>query len=124
MSNVVIEVSDATETTAPITLTDKAVSEVRRIMESNSIPENYGLRIGVKGGGCSGLSYSLGFDAAERDGDKVLDHEGIRIFVDGKSLFYLMGTVLDYTDGLSGRGFVFNNPQATKTCGCGSSFGV
>jgi len=109
---------------APITLTEKAVAEVHRIMEANSIPETYGLRVGVKGGGCSGLSYSLGFDAQERDGDKVLEERGVRLFIDGKSLFYLMGTELDYTDGLSGRGFVFNNPQATKTCGCGSSFGV
>ena len=109
---------------SPIVLTEKAVAEVKKIMESNSIPETYGLRVGVKGGGCSGLSYTLGFDAEQRDGDKVIEHEGIRLFIDGKSLFYLMGTELDFTDGLNGRGFVFNNPQATKTCGCGSSFGV
>lgn len=107
-----------------ITLTDKASSEVRKIMEANKIPETYGLRVGVKGGGCSGLSYSLGFDAEQRESDKIIMKEGIRIFVDPKSLFYLSGTQLDFTDGLNGRGFVFNNPNATKTCGCGSSFGA
>jgi iron-sulfur cluster assembly protein len=107
-----------------ITLTEKAASEVRKIMDANKIPETYGLRVGVKGGGCSGLSYSLGFDSEGRDNDKVLDIDGVRIFVDPKSLFYLSGTQLDFTDGLNGRGFVFNNPNATKTCGCGSSFGA
>src|SRR5579885_776110 len=107
-----------------ITLTEKAASEVRKIMEANKIPETYGLRVGVKGGGCSGLSYSLGFDSEGRDNDKVLNIDGVRIFVDPKSLFYLSGTQLDFTDGLNGRGFVFNNPNATKTCGCGSSFGA
>jgi len=107
-----------------ISLTDKATAEVKKIMEANKIPETYGLRVGVKGGGCSGLSYSLGFDAESRENDKIILKEGIRIFVDPKSLFYLSGTELDFTDGLNGRGFVFNNPNATKTCGCGSSFGA
>ncbi|MBS1911537.1 MAG: iron-sulfur cluster insertion protein ErpA [Bacteroidetes bacterium] len=120
-------VTDAAPTAAPsspIVLTEKAVDEVKKIMEANSIPETYGLRVGVKGGGCSGLSYTLGFDAEKRDADKVIEQDGITLFIDAKSLFYLMGTQLDFTDGLNGRGFVFNNPQATKTCGCGSSFGV
>ena len=107
-----------------ITLTDKAMAEVRKIMEQNKIPDTYGLRVGVKGGGCSGLSYSLGFDSEARAGDKILEKEGVRIFIDSKSLFYLSGTQLDFTDGLNGRGFVFNNPNASKTCGCGSSFGA
>ena len=110
--------------TAPLGLTERALAEVRKIMEQNSIPETYGLRVGVKGGGCSGLSYTLGFDADKRDGDKLLESNGIRMFVDPKSLFYLMGCEIDFTDGLNGRGFVFNNPNAQKTCGCGSSFGV
>jgi iron-sulfur cluster assembly protein len=109
---------------APLGLTERAIVEVRKIMEQNTIPESYGLRVGVKGGGCSGLSYTLGFDADQREGDKVLEHQGIRMFVDPKSLFYLMGCEIDFTDGLNGRGFVFNNPNAQKTCGCGSSFGV
>jgi iron-sulfur cluster assembly protein len=107
-----------------ISLTDKAYSEVKKIMEANKIPETYGLRVGVKGGGCSGLSYSLGFDSEARDSDKIINKDGVRIFIDTKSLFYLSGTQLDFTDGLNGRGFVFNNPNATKTCGCGSSFGA
>lgn len=105
-----------------IKVTEKAVKQVKLVMQENNIPEEYGLRIGVKGGGCSGLSYSLGFDAGAREGDKIIDAEGVKLFVDGKSLFYLTGTELDFTDGLNGRGFIFNNPNATKTCGCGSSF--
>jgi iron-sulfur cluster assembly protein len=107
-----------------ITITPKAAEEVRRLREQNGIPENHGLRVGVKGGGCSGLSYVLAFDEQAREKDSVLDIMGIRVFIDQKSLFYLSGTVLDYSDGLNGKGFVFNNPQATRTCGCGSSFGV
>ena len=107
-----------------ISLTEKAYSEVKKIMEANKIPETYGLRVGVKGGGCSGLSYSLGFDSEAKESDKIINKDGVRIFIDAKSLFYLSGTQLDFTDGLNGRGFVFNNPNATKTCGCGSSFGA
>ena len=107
-----------------IVLTERAKSEIKKIMEQNKIPETYGLRVGVKGGGCSGLSYSLGFDSEPREMDKILEKDGIRMFIDAKSLFYLSGTHLDFTDGLNGRGFVFSNPNASKTCGCGSSFGV
>jgi iron-sulfur cluster assembly protein len=95
-----------------------------KIRKENNIPEEYGLRVGVKGGGCSGLKYSLGFDGEQKEGDTVIEQNGIKLFVDGKSLFYLSGTELDFTSGLNGRGFVFNNPNATKTCGCGESFGV
>lgn len=107
-----------------IQITDKAVNQVKRVMEENKIDSSYGLRVGVKGGGCSGLTYQLGFDASAKDGDSTIEKDGIRLFVDGKSLFYLMGTVLDFSDGLNGKGFVFNNPNAKKTCGCGESFGV
>jgi len=107
-----------------IVMSEKARAEVTKIMAANNIPDTYGLRVGVKGGGCSGLSYSLGFDKEAREGDKVLKIDGVNLFIDPKSLFYLSGTQLDYTDGLNGRGFVFNNPNASKTCGCGSSFGV
>ena len=116
--------SETLETTVDIRLTEKAVEEIMSIMNENSIPENYGLRVGVKGGGCSGLSYSLGFDGDIREADTVMEIHGVRLVIDPKSLFYLAGTELDYTDGLNGRGFVFNNPNAVKTCGCGSSFGV
>ncbi len=107
-----------------IVMTEKAMAEVRKIMAANNIPDTYGLRVGVKGGGCSGLSYSLGFDKEAKETDKTITKEDVRLFIDPKSLFYLSGTELDYTDGLNGRGFVFNNPNAAKTCGCGSSFGV
>lgn len=110
--------------TTEIKVTEKALAEIKRIKENNSIPENFGLRIGVKGGGCSGLTYTLGFDENAKESDTIIDSESIRLFVDGKSLFYLMGTELDYTDGLNGKGFIFNNPNASKTCGCGESFGV
>jgi iron-sulfur cluster assembly protein len=105
-----------------ITITEKAANEIRRIREQNNIPATHSLRVGVKGGGCSGLSYVLGFDSESRAGDIVLELQGIRVQVDPKSMFYLSGTVLDFSDGLNGKGFVFNNPQATRTCGCGSSF--
>jgi iron-sulfur cluster assembly protein len=107
-----------------IALTPKAIAEVKKLMDENAIPENYALRVGVKGGGCSGLSYTLGFDSETRAGDKVFDLEGVKLYVDYKSIFYLKGTTVDYSDGLMGKGFVFNNPLAKKTCGCGSSFGV
>jgi iron-sulfur cluster assembly protein len=107
-----------------ITLTEKAALEIASIRSENSIPEDYYLRVGVKGGGCSGLTYSLGFDGEKRDTDEVLELRGVKILVDAKSLFYLDGTELDYSDGLNGKGFVFNNPNAARSCGCGSSFGV
>lgn len=107
-----------------ILLTEKAVAQVRKVKLENSIPESHGLRLGVKGGGCSGLSYVLAFDEMPKENDKVMQINGVTVFIDPKSLFYLSGTVLDFSDGLNGKGFVFNNPQATKTCGCGSSFGV
>lgn len=107
-----------------IFITDKASAQVRRLREENNIPGTHGLRLGVKGGGCSGLSYVLAFDEQPKQNDKVLDINGITVFIDPKSLFYISGTVLDFSDGLNGKGFVFNNPQATKTCGCGNSFGV
>ncbi len=107
-----------------IAVTPKAAEQVQRLRRDGGIPETHGLRLGVKGGGCSGLSYVLTFEEAPREGDTVLTTEGITVFVDPKSLFYLSGTVLDFSDGLNGKGFVFNNPQATRTCGCGSSFGV
>ena len=107
-----------------IALTPKAAAQVKKVKSENNIPETHALRLGVKGGGCSGFTYVLGFDEHPKENDKIMESEGIRVFVDPKSLFYLSGTILDFSDGLNGKGFVFNNPQASKTCGCGSSFGV
>jgi iron-sulfur cluster assembly protein len=103
-------------------LTEKAAQQVVKIKAENNIPAEHGLRVGVKGGGCSGLSYVLGFDAEPRTNDKVFAAHGVTVYIDPKSLFYLSGTELDFQDGLNGKGFVFNNPNATKSCGCGSSF--
>lgn len=113
-----------TDESDDIKVTAKALGEIKKIKEQNNIPLGYGLRMGVKGGGCSGFSYSLGFDANPRDNDRILEVEDVKIFVDPKSLFYLMGVEVNFADGLNGRGFTFNNPNASKTCGCGSSFGV
>ncbi len=113
-----------TTTQSEIMVTDKAAKEIKRIIAENNIGEDYGLRVGVTGGGCSGMSYKLGFDAEQKDSDTVIAENDVKLFVDAKSLFYLTGTVLDFSDGLNGKGFVFNNPNAKKTCGCGESFGV
>ena len=106
---------------SPVKLTDRAATEVKRIVANKQIPEGYGLRVGVKGGGCSGMSYVLGFDK-QREHDLEFDIDGIVVFMDKRHGLYLMGTTVDYHDGLDARGFVFENPNATQTCGCGSSF--
>lgn len=103
-----------------INLTDAARSEVRRLIESEGQP---GLRLGIKGGGCSGLSYQLEF-TDRRDGDTVIDFDDFKVFLDRKSTIYLRDITLDHQGGLDGRGFVFHNPQASNTCGCGESFSL
>ena len=104
-----------------IEISDTAVNEVRRMMHKEGV-NAAGLRVGVKGGGCSGLSYNLTFETQQRTGDKIFEREGVRLFCDLKSYIYLNGTVLNYDSGLMGKGFVFMNPNAKKSCGCGSSF--
>ena len=117
--------SNEIQTENGIILTDKAVKQALKIMEENNLSSSeYGMRVGVQGGGCSGMTYKLGFDAETKETDTIIERDGLKLYVDGKSLFYLMGTTLDFSDGLNGKGFVFNNPNATKTCGCGDSFGV
>jgi iron-sulfur cluster assembly protein len=106
---------------APIGISSRAAEEIRKIMTTKEIPEGFSLRVGVRGGGCSGMSYILGFDRM-RDHDTSFEIEGITVYMDKRHGLYLMGTVVDYHDGLNARGFTFENPNATKTCGCGSSF--
>ena len=104
-----------------ISLTPSAVKQLRRIMTEQNVPEGYGLRVGVKGGGCSGFSYILGFDA-KKDKDQVYEIDGLPVFIERTHGMYLLGMEIDWHDGLNNRGFVFNNPNAEDTCGCGSSF--
>ena len=107
-----------------ISISETAARKIRTLMAKQGIDEG-GLRVGVKGGGCSGLSYTFTWEKQPRLGDEVFEGpEGSKIFVDRKSLLYLNGTVLDYDTNLISKGFVFNNPNAKTTCGCGSSFGA
>ena len=109
--------------TAPISFTEKALIEVKIIMGDKSVPAEYGLRVGVQGGGCSGMSYMLGFDKSTEN-DETYDVDGVTLIMDKKHGMYVMGMEVDFKDGLDARGFIFNNPSATETCGCGDSFSV
>lgn len=114
--------SVTTETAVqPITITSSAVKQLNRIKEEQAIPDDHVLRVGVKGGGCSGFSYILGFDL-QKDRDKLYEVEGLTIVIDKAHAIYLLGIEIDWLDGLNNRGFVFNNPNAKETCGCGTSF--
>ncbi|MBA3301461.1 MAG: iron-sulfur cluster insertion protein ErpA [Thermoleophilaceae bacterium] len=105
-----------------VTLTDIAADKVRGFLPAEEQPEA-GLRVGIKGGGCSGFQYSLALDE-KRDGDEVFEYEGIRVLVDAQSLKYVDGSEVDYTESLMGAGFQVNNPNVVASCGCGSSFRV
>ena len=106
-----------------IQVTEKAIAKIRSAMAKESIsPEQGGLRLGVQGGGCSGLSYNIRFDTQPRERDRIFQFDDVRVFVDPKSFIYLHGMVLDYQETLMQQGFVFVNPNSTKSCGCGSSF--
>lgn len=105
----------------PIVLTKGAIVQLRKIMSEQDVPSDYGLRVGVKGGGCSGFSYVLGFDKkTDKDQEYVID--GIPVYIEKSQGMYLIGMEVDWHDGLNNRGFIFNNPNAKETCGCGSSF--
>lgn len=106
-----------------IKVTESAKEQALRLM-AEAGDEGSFIRVGVHGGGCSGLMYDLDFDKEEREGDKVFEDNGIKIVVDKKSFLYLVGTTLDYSGGLNGKGFVFQNPNADRTCGCGESFSI
>jgi iron-sulfur cluster assembly accessory protein len=108
----------------PLALTPKAVEMVKVTRDQEGLSAEHGLRVAVRGGGCSGFEYALDFETESRDTDTVLEYDGLRVFVDPVSSRYLQGTVIDYVFGMSGAGFKFNNPRASGTCGCGSSFSV
>ena len=107
-----------------IVMTETAIAEVKRLITENNLPDTSGVRVGVKGGGCSGFTYTLNFDPAPATGDEIIEFDGVRLFCDPKSLLYLVGTTLEYTSGLQGKGFQFINPNAASSCGCGESFSV
>jgi len=106
---------------SPISLTESAIQEIKHIITEKNIPAEYGLRVGVKGGGCSGMSYVLGFDL-QKENDNLYQVGDINIIMEKSHGMYLAGMEIDFVDGLNNRGFSFNNPNATKTCGCGTSF--
>ena len=108
-----------------VTVSDKALEHVVELMMSQGLtPDTHFLRVGVKGGGCSGLSYIMDFDDTTTDMDEVIDLNVMRVVVDKKSVLYLYGTQLEYSDGLNGKGFHWVNPNASRTCGCGESFSL
>ena len=120
---------ETTKTLAPpapakgIQVTEKAIAKIRSAMAKEGIsPAEGGLRLGVQGGGCSGLSYNIRFDTQPRERDRIFQFDDVRVFVDPKSFIYLHGMILDYQETLMQQGFVFVNPNSTKSCGCGSSF--
>ncbi|MDF3078802.1 MAG: erpA 1 [Sphingobacteriaceae bacterium] len=108
---------------APVTLTEGAVKEVKKLMDQQEFDETFGLRLGVEGGGCSGMNYVLGFDQ-KKEGDQEYTIQGIKVYMHKAHGLYLVGMEVDFQDGLNARGFVFNNPNAASTCGCGTSFSV
>ncbi|MDG5768241.1 iron-sulfur cluster assembly accessory protein [Balneolales bacterium ANBcel1] len=105
----------------PVQLTGRAALQIKKITREDAVPEHLYLRIAVKGGGCSGLSYSLGFDERS-ESDQLFTTNGVEVVVDKRHILYLSGISIDFHDGLDARGFIFNNPNATSTCGCGTSF--
>ncbi|PHN01106.1 HesB/IscA family protein [Flavilitoribacter nigricans] len=112
---------NATITNAPVSLTEGAINQLLRIRAEQNVPEDHGLRIGVKGGGCSGFSYILGFDV-QKEKDQVFEVHGIKVLMEKSHGIYLIGMEIDWVEGLNNRGFTFNNPNASDTCGCGTSF--
>ena len=121
MSELISVTSSSNADAKLVRLTPSAQAEVRRLLDAE--PEGHGLRLGIKGGGCSGLTYVLDFTAMN-DGDTVVPYDGFKVYLDRKSTIYLGGIELDHQAGLTGKGFVFRNPHATNTCGCGESFSL
>ena len=107
-----------------IKVSDSAKEQVSKLLQEESRPAGSFVRVGVEGGGCSGLMYQLHFDHEMKEGDQVFEDNGVKVVVDKRSFLYLVGTELEYTGGLNGKGFVFKNPNASRTCGCGESFSI
>ncbi len=107
-----------------IKVNDSARDQVLKIKGEGAHPQEAFIRVGVQGGGCSGLMYNLSFDTTLKEDDKVFEDNGVKVVVDKKSFLYLVGTELEYSGGLNGKGFVFRNPNANRTCGCGESFSI
>jgi iron-sulfur cluster assembly protein len=108
-----------------IQVTEKAIKRIRAVLAKEGIsPQEGGLRLGVIGGGCSGLSYSIKFDSQPRERDRIFEFDGVRVFIDPKSFIYLHGMTVDYEETLMRQGFTFTNPNSSRSCGCGSSFSV
>ena len=107
-----------------ISITEKAKKRIVELRQEEGKTDDHNIRVAVQGGGCSGLMYDLLFDAEVKEKDEIFEDKGIKILVDKKSLLYLLGTTLDFSDGLNGKGFQFINPNASRTCGCGESFAV
>jgi iron-sulfur cluster assembly protein len=110
-----------TITKSPVIITASALDQLRKIKEEQQLDENHGLRVGVKGGGCSGFSYVLGFDV-QKDKDEIFEIDGMKILMEKSHGIYLIGMQIDWHNGLENRGFTFTNPNAKETCGCGTSF--
>lgn len=107
-----------------ISVSERAKNRIVELRSKEGKTDNHNIRVSVKGGGCSGLMYDLSFDEAHKEGDEVFEDKGIKILIDKRSMLYLLGTTLDFSDGLNGKGFQFINPNASRTCGCGESFAV
>lgn len=107
-----------------INVSDSAKQQVIKLLAEENMAQDSFVRVGVEGGGCSGLMYNLKFDNQQQDSDQVFEDNGVKVVIDKKSMLYLLGTTLEYSGGLNGKGFVFNNPNANRTCGCGESFAV
>jgi len=121
MSELKNETSTPIVNSSPIKFTEGAIKELKLLSNEKSITDTHGLRVGVKGGGCSGFSYILGFDV-QKEKDQIFELEGMKVFLEKAHGIYLIGMEIDWHEGLNNRGFIFNNPNATDTCGCGTSF--
>ena len=107
-----------------VAISEKAADKIKYFAQKDGIEENVGIRVAVKGGGCSGLTYDLKITGDFDETDKIVEQHGVKVIVEKKSYIYVVGTELDFSDGLNGKGFVFQNPNAKKACGCGTSFSV